>query len=155
MRNDLPYYEQSGRKAISLGAWFCRCNDILRRRSSTIGHYIDYMCLSILFGGRSNPMTVLPPSKGSERTYGELLDGFMRVSGGRKGPSSDISLTPGAAAITSGIRLTMQAADVCTPSARSTRIFEAGRPSTVHIMCSDSPGERIRNSICAVALGPS
>jgi hypothetical protein len=155
MRNDLPYYRQSGRKAISLGAWFCRCNDIVLRGSSTIGHYKDYMYLSTLFGGRIKPKTVLPPSKRIERSYGEPLDGFMRVSGGRNGPSSEISLTPGAAAITSWIRLTMQAADVCTPSARSTRIFEAGRPSTVHIICSDSPGKRMRNSMCAVAVGPS
>ena len=57
--------------------------------------------------------------------------------------------------MTSGMRFTMHAAEVCTPSARSTRIFDGGLPSTVHIMCSASPSARMRNSICALAVGPS
>ena len=95
------------------------------------------------------------PANRIGKTYDGLVDGRVWERGGRNGPSSEISLTPGAAPNTSGMRLTIQAAEVCTPSARSTRTFEAGRPSTVHIMCSVSPGKRMRNSICAVAVGPS
>lgn len=61
----------------------------------------------------------------------------------------------GGAAITSGMRFTMHAAEVCTPSARSTRMFDDGLPSTAHIKCSASPSARMRNSICALAVGPA
>ena len=57
--------------------------------------------------------------------------------------------------MTSGMRFTMQAAEVWTPSARSTRIFDGDLPSTARVMFVDSPSVKRPSSMCALAVGAS